>query len=136
MNQIASLSNCITVLIGEDHDPARRGDKQLVARSDCSYRLPDAATVERCIAALRDSDDQLKERPERLRALWDYQSAYFIPDTDTPAGGGTLVLGIAWYNQKYYRSRKDAWLSVVHKRIYASIGISLSSVSITHWTID
>ena len=45
----------IRVLTGEDDDDDRRGSKTVIARSDCRYYCPDAATAARCIDALRAS---------------------------------------------------------------------------------
>jgi hypothetical protein len=71
----------VRVLIGEDADSARRADKTVIARSDCRYYCPDAATVARCIEALRDSDARLRGRAEELM-LWDWECTYFEPDPE------------------------------------------------------
>jgi hypothetical protein len=123
------------VLIGEDDDPARRGDKALVAWSDCRYYCPDEATVRACVEAIRDSDERLRSRPEEMM-LWDWQSTYFQPDTDSAAGGGTILLGVAWYDEAFYHDRKDAWFGAMHRRIYAQLGIPLENVEVTHWRHD
>ena len=114
---------------------ARRGTKTVVARSDCRYYCPDAATVTRCIEALRESDERLRSRPEELM-LWDWQTTYFEPEPGNPAGGGTVLLGVAWYDTEFYQDRREAWLSAMHKRAYATIGVALEDITVTHWTLD
>jgi hypothetical protein len=98
----------VRVLVGENNDATRRGGKKLVAWSECTYYCPDTATVERCVEALRESDERLRARPEELM-LWDWQSTFFQADTDNEAGGGTVLLGVAWYDEEFYLDRRDAW---------------------------
>lgn len=125
----------VRVLTGEDADIARRAGKTVVARSDCSYYCPDAATVARCIQALQDSDERLRRRPAELM-LWDWQSTFFEPDPDNHAGGGTILLGVAWYDREFYAERHNSWLGALHKRAYAAIGVSLGDITVTHWLLD
>jgi hypothetical protein len=125
----------VRVLVGEDDDASRRGNKQLVAWSDCRYYCPDAATVERCVEALRESDERLRARPDELM-LWDWQSTFFEADHDNPAGGGTVILGVAWYDEEFYTDRRVAWFGSMHKRVYAAIGVPLENVTVTHWRRD
>jgi hypothetical protein len=125
----------VRVLIGEDEDINRRGSKQLIAWSDCRYYCPDAATARRCIDALRESDERLRARPEELM-LWDWQSTFFQADPANPAGGGTVLLGVAWYDGEFYTERRDAWFGAMHKRAYTRIGVALDNITVTHWRLD
>lgn len=125
----------VRVLVGEDDDPTRRGDKKLIAWSDCRYFCPDEATVQRCIQALRESDDRLRARPEELM-LWDWQSTFFEADPTNPARGGTVILGVAWYDDEFYTDRRDAWFGAMHRRAYTAIGVPLEDVTVTHWRRD
>jgi hypothetical protein len=122
----------VRVLTGEDTDAERRGDKKPVARSECTYYCPDEATARRCIKALEESDKRLRERPEE-QMLWDWQATYFEAEQDNPNGGGTVILGVAWYDQEFFDDRRDAWFGVMHKRIYADLGIPLENISVEHW---
>ena len=125
----------VRVLVGEDEDITRRGDKKIVAWSDCRYYSPDASTVRRCIAALRESDERLRARPEELM-LWDWQCTFFQADPANLAGGGIVLLGVAWYDEEFYTERRDAWFGAMHKRTYARIGVPLDNVTVTHWRLD
>ncbi|TYC08745.1 hypothetical protein FXF65_37725 [Actinomadura syzygii] len=121
--------------MGEDADTDRRGDKTPVARSDCRYYCPDAGTVERCVEAIRESDERLRRRPEEMM-LWDWQSTYFEADPDNEHGGGMILLGVAWYDSEFYTERRDAGFGYMHKRIYAKIGVPLENVEVVHWCLD
>lgn len=123
----------VRVLSGEDTDAARRGDKHAVARSECSYYCPDEATARRCISALEESDKRLRERPEELM-LWDWQATYFEAEQDNPNGGGTVILGVAWYDREFFDDRRDAWFGRMHQRIYQDLGIPLENITVEHWT--
>jgi hypothetical protein len=125
----------VRVLIGEDEDITRRGSKKLIAWSDCRYYCPDAATACCCIQALRESDERLRARPEELM-LWDWQSTFFQADPASPDGGGTVLLGVAWYDEEFYTERRDAWFGAMHKRAYARIGVALDNITVTHWRLD
>jgi hypothetical protein len=125
----------VRVLIGEDADAARRNGKTVIARSECTYYCPDAATVARCIEALRESDERLRGRPEE-QMLWDWECTYYEADPDNEAGGGTVILGVAWYDPAFYDDRREAWLGAMHKHVYAGIGVVLDDITVTHWRLD
>ncbi|MFC9915363.1 hypothetical protein [Streptomyces sp. NPDC127197] len=122
----------VRVLNGEDTDASRRGDKKPIARSECMYYCPDEATVRRCIDALEESDRRLRERPEELM-LWDWQATYFEAEQGNPNGGGTVILGVAWYDQAFFDDRRNAWFGAMHQRIYQQLGIPLENITVEHW---
>ncbi|MFD4143072.1 hypothetical protein [Streptomyces sp. NPDC058572] len=123
----------VRVLNGEDTDAARRGDKKPIARSECTYYCPDEATARRCIAALEESDKRLRERPEELM-LWDWRATYFEAEQGNPNGGGTVILGVAWYDMEFFNDRRDAWFGRMHQKIYQELGIPLENIEVEHWT--
>jgi hypothetical protein len=122
----------IRVLTGEDADADRRGDKHVLARSECTYYCPDEATARRCIEALRESDERLRSRPDELM-LWDWECTYFEAESDNPNGGGTVILGVAWYDQEFFDERRDAWFGRMHQEIYKRLGIPLENITVDHW---
>ncbi|MEO7195009.1 MAG: hypothetical protein ABIZ05_09320 [Pseudonocardiaceae bacterium] len=136
MNVLESTEGMVTrvrVLTGSDADPVRLAGKVPIAKSDCTYYCPDAATAERCIAALRKSDERLRTRPEE-QMLWDWECTYFEAEPGNPHGGGTVVLGVAWFDQAFFEDRCDAWCGAIHTHFYQQIGIPLEAVTVTHWT--
>ncbi|MGW5732893.1 MULTISPECIES: hypothetical protein [Streptomyces] len=124
----------VRVLSGEDTDHARRGDKTPLIRSECTYYCPDQDTAERCIKALEESDKRLRQRPAELM-LWDWQATYFEAEQGNERGGGTVILGVAWYDKAFFNDRKDAWFGVMHQQIYARLGISLDDITVQHWEL-
>jgi hypothetical protein len=122
----------VRVLSGEDTDAARRGNKKPIGRSDCTYYCPDEATARRCIEALEESDKRLRERPEELM-LWDWQATYFETEQGNPNGGGTVILGVAWYDREFFDERRDAWFGRMHQEIYKGLGIPLEDITVDHW---
>ncbi len=103
-------------------------------RSECTYYCPDAATAERCIQSLRDSDERLRSRPEE-QMLWDWQSTYWEAEIGNENGGGTVLLGVAWYDQQFFDDRRGAWFGTMHRRIYQQLGIPMEDITVTHWTL-
>lgn len=124
----------IRVLEGEGPGTARRGDKTLFAKSECTYHCRTAEIAAGVIEALRQSDDKLRARPEELM-LWDWQSTWFKADPDSAEGGGWVLLGVAWYDPEFYADRSEAYLSVMHKRIYAGLGLSVADVEVVHYLV-
>ncbi len=124
----------VRVLVGEDGDDDRRNGKVAIARSECSYYCPDEATVNRVIEALRESDERLRSRPDELM-LWDWQNTWYEADpvAVNPNGGGTVLLGVAWYDAEFFNERRAAWAGTMHKRIYANLGVPMEDIRVTHW---
>ncbi|MEV0759595.1 hypothetical protein [Nocardia sp. NPDC050435] len=125
----------IRVLVGEGPGTPRRGDKALYAMSDCRFECPTAEIAERTVAALAESDEKLRNRPEELM-LWDWANTYWEADPDNPHGGGTVILGVAWYDQAFYQERREATFGTMHKRIYERIGLPVEGISVTHYLVD
>lgn len=123
----------IRVLTGESSDPARRAGKKVVAFSDCRYVCPNKATVEACIEHLKQSDARLRERPDEMM-LWDWDNTYLEwADPDDPSMGGTIILGVAWYDREFFDDRSGAWFGALHRRIYEKIGVPMENISVEHW---
>lgn len=122
----------IRVLTGADADPVRLAGKVPIAKSDCSYYCPNAEVAERCVQALRASDERLRSRPEE-QMLWDWECTWFEPEPGNPAGGGTVILGVAWFDTEFFTERRDAWFGRMHTKIYADLGIPMDDITVTHW---
>ncbi|MGI5201355.1 hypothetical protein ACQEU6_07150 [Spirillospora sp. CA-108201] len=65
--------------------------------------------------------------------LWDWECTWFEPEPGNPAGGGTVILGVAWFDPEFFNERRDAWFGRMHTRIYADLGIPLDDITVTHW---
>ncbi|WP_329147212.1 hypothetical protein OIU91_16685 [Streptomyces sp. NBC_01456] len=120
------------VMTGEDTDPARRGAKQLVAQSTCSMHCPDQSVFERTIEALRQSDEQLRARPENEK-FYDWQSVYFDPEIGAENGAGTLVFGVAWYDEAFFAEKGSAYMSRMHTHMFSNLGVPADTVKVEHW---
>ncbi|MEU0051393.1 hypothetical protein [Streptomyces sp. NPDC006309] len=92
------------------------------------------ATARRCIQALKESDERLRLRPEELM-LWDWQVTYFEAEKGNENGGGTVLLGVAWYDRAFFDDRRDAWFGVMHQRIHKDLGIPMDDITVEHWAV-
>jgi len=131
------MSNVLTltrVLVGEDHDPERRGSKQLIAKSECRFVCHDKQTLDRCVEQIKISDEHLRNRPEEMM-LWNWQSTYVEVSGDEPNGGGTVVLGVAWYDETFFMERRDSYANPSHLAKYLDIGIPDGAITVTHWKL-
>ncbi|MEU4090181.1 hypothetical protein [Streptomyces aureus] len=123
----------VRVLSGSD---AERGeDEKPIAFSDCRYYCPDEESVRRVVDALRESDERLRSRPEELM-LWEWAATFFEAEPGNPNGGGTILLGVSWYDEEFYTERKGAWFGTMHRRIYQQLGVPMENISVTHWRAD
>ncbi|MFI1868279.1 hypothetical protein [Streptomyces jumonjinensis] len=119
------------VLVGEDTDLARRGDKPIVAQSACSMRCPSSAVFEQTMEALFLSDERLKAQPEAGK-FYDWQSVYFEPDAGVD-GVGTLHFGVAWYDEAFFAEKASAYLSVMHRKMFGALGVPMGTLKVEHW---
>lgn len=124
------------VLVGEDDDPLRRGDKRVIAMSNCRFACPDKGTLRRCVAAIRKSDEHLRNRPEEMM-LWDWQSTFVeMVGSDLDDAGATVILGVAWYDEDFFREKREAHLDSMHRTMYEAIGLPPGSIEVTHWRCE
>lgn len=119
------------VFTGEDIDPARRGSKRLVARSECTFDCKDDDTLDRCIEAIKQSDEALRNNPKKA-AMYDWQSPTVVR---RPDGGGVLTLGVAWYKEEFFEAKHDVYLNPLHHNIFGHIGIEADGIEISHWKL-
>lgn len=123
----------IRVIVGESDDPGRRGDKTVIAFSDCRYFCPDEETLVRCVEHIKASDERLRSRPQE-QMLWDWDTTWMqYNDPDDPSKGGIVFLGVAWYDRDFFDDRKDAWFGRMHTREYQEIGVPLEEVTVQHY---
>jgi len=122
----------VRVLVGEDGDPSRRGQKKLVARSECRFKCRDEETLLRCVEDVSVSVEHLRKRPGES-ALWDWQNAYCEYLNDKSGYYGTVVLGVAWYDSDFFEKNKDAYLNDRHLQKYVVIGLEPSEMQVNHW---
>jgi len=121
------------VLIGEDGDPSRRGDKTVIAMSQCRFECPDETTLNDCVAAIRRSDEQLRNRPEEMM-LWDWQNTQTERPEGDPGNGGTVLLGVAWYDEDFFNEKRESHMNEMHRALYEQIGLPPNSITVTHWS--
>lgn len=125
----------IRVIAGEGGDAEGRVGRTPVARSECTYRCATAGVAAACIEALRESGERLRQRPDEL-SLWSWTSTYFQPEAGDPYGGGDLILGVAWYDEDFYRKRRGTWLSRLRRKIYEQLNIPDTDITVRHWRPD
>ncbi|MCP4966414.1 MAG: hypothetical protein GY926_14420 [bacterium] len=97
--------------------------------------IEDDATLERCVEALRHSDERLRNRPQE-RMLWDWQLTTIDTELNSDAPGGTISLGAAWYDEEFFDEKKDAYTDPLHLAAYLDIGLESGSISVTHWRYE
>lgn len=65
--------------------------------------------------------------------LWNWTETYVEKALGDVNPGGTVILGVAWYDKQFFDSRKDAHTNPAHLLKYLDIGIPLGQIKVTHW---
>ncbi|MFE7430743.1 hypothetical protein [Streptomyces sp. NPDC057545] len=113
------------VLPGES---GRRGGRTVIAESRVEIAVSSDEALDRCIAALRASDERLAAQPDRK---YDWQSTWLERHATKP--GGTVAFGVAWYDEAFFDEKKNTYMKPDHLAMYAHIGAGDGDVSVTHW---
>ncbi|MFJ3875921.1 hypothetical protein ACIPW5_00520 [Streptomyces sp. NPDC090077] len=114
------------VLLG-DSAPGRRAGRTVVAQSHCEIDLGSDAALERCVQALRASDERLAELSD---GPYDWQRTWVERNGQA---GGKVVFDVAWYDEEFFQEKKDTFLAPEHLAMYANIGAEEGAVRVTHW---
>ncbi|MFJ5734725.1 hypothetical protein [Streptomyces microflavus] len=120
------------VMTGEDDDPARRGSKKVVGRSEVSLYCKDAATIEKTVEALRLSDAELVKRPEAEKK-YDWQCVFVQPQVGNADGAGHILFGVAWYDETFFTEKSQAYGNKMHQHMFGNLGVQEGDVEVTHW---
>jgi hypothetical protein len=104
--------------------------------STCRFACPDPDTLQRCVEAIRKSDEHLRNRPEEMM-LWDWQSTFVeMVGNEPDETGATVILGVAWYDEDFFRDKREAHLDSMHRTMYEAIGLTAGSIEVTHWRCE
>ncbi|MDX3538675.1 hypothetical protein PV721_30900 [Streptomyces sp. MB09-01] len=114
------------MLLG-DAAPGRRGDRTVVAESHVEIDVVTDDALDRCIEALRASDERLAAQPD---SLYDWNRTW-VERSDT--GGGKVIFDVVWYDEEFFEDKKDTYMSPDHLAIYTRIGAEEGSLSVSHW---
>lgn len=100
-------------------DPSHK----LIARTYCEVVFDNEDDLQKCVAALRESDERLKQRPDEW-LLWDWQATY--------REGMKIILGVNWYDLDFFRARKDAYKNPAHIQYLSRFGATPERLQIRH----
>lgn len=115
------------VILEGDSNAERRGDRTPVVVSHCEYKFSDDANLDKCIAMLRQSDVALAGQPDRK---YDWQCTMVTRFLD---GGGVIKFSVSWYDEQFFGERREVFTGGLHQRLYDTIGITSSDLTVTHW---
>lgn len=119
------------VLAGENDDPARRGDKSLIARSECALTCPNLTVVEKTIKALQASGAELRNRPASER-FYDWTSTFLEFDPARPENV-RILFGVAWYDEAFFAENFGAFGNGAPTHMFDHLGIAAEAIEVTHW---
>ena len=114
----------ILVLEGEEY--GRRGNSIPIAITKCEITFNDEDNLQRCIQAMRESDEKLKQISPNYR-YYDWQSLF--------RQGMTLIFGVAWYNKEYFESHKDVYKNEGHMKVFEKFGTKYTDFKIKHYPL-
>ncbi|PPS29010.1 hypothetical protein [Pseudomonas amygdali] len=109
------------VVIGTE----REIEKPVIALTNCTVVFSSKDELDRCIDAVRESDERLAERP--LEAVfYDWQLATVIR-------GLTMFFGVRWYDREYFDKNRDIYKNKMHDHLFSKFGVSAESFKVSHF---
>jgi hypothetical protein len=98
-------------------------ERTLVAQTSVEITFDDEALLEKCVEALRESDEELAKRPDALK-MWDWAKTFRV--------GMTIQFGVNWYDIEFFNQRKDAFKTPKHVAIYEKFGATPDQFKVVH----
>jgi hypothetical protein len=100
-------------------------ERKLVARTSVEIAFDDEANLQKCVEALRESDEELAKRPDALK-MWDWSKTFRV--------GMTIQFGVNWYDIEFefFNQRKDAFKTPKHVAIYEKFGAKPEQFNVVH----
>ncbi len=111
------------IMLLDPRDGNPRAEKP-VAETECEITFADEESLQKCVAALRESDEELKKRPDAMK-LWEWDKTYRL--------GMKIIFGVIWYDKDFFDSRRDAYRSSSHVGYYKKFGASPDDFKVTHF---
>jgi hypothetical protein len=109
-----------TVVLPGDVDVSRL----IVARSVVRITFSSDEDLEKCVAALKASDEEMRQRPAAAVSYkWDR----------TVVKDRTVHFGVVWYDRDFFAARKEAFKTPQHTGIFAKFGAKPESFSVEHY---
>jgi hypothetical protein len=103
-----------------------RGADELVARTRCEIVFDNENDLQSCVDALRESDEELKRRPDSLK-LWSWEITY--------REGMTIHFGVNWYDRAFFEQRKEAFRTDRHAAIFKKFNATPDRFKVVHEVI-
>ncbi|GAB20080.1 hypothetical protein GOEFS_105_00910 [Gordonia effusa NBRC 100432] len=110
----------------------RRKGRTPVAESKVTIVVPDAATMEKCLTALEESDRRLATMGPGTGG-YDWQIVF---REDMADGSGKVHFGVVWYDTDFYRAKREIFSASDHTSMFGRLGFTADDVSVEHWVKD
>ena len=101
----------------------QRPDKTIVARTKCEITFDDEQNLLTCVQALKESDEQMKQRPDS-QVLYNWDKVF--------REGMSIIFGVVWYDRDFFEKRKDAYTSGQHASIFDRFDVKAENFKIEH----
>ncbi|CAI6301640.1 hypothetical protein NRS6120_16320 [Bacillus subtilis] len=101
--------------------PGTETDRIPLAMTKVEIVFSNEDDVQKCIQALKDSDDQLKKDPRP----YDWQF--------TLRKGLKIYFGVNWYDLEFFKEKRNIFQNQQHGNIFASFNTSAESFVVRHY---
>lgn len=109
--------------------PERINGRSEVARSEVKITLSSDQALNTCLATLEASDQRLAEKPQK----YDWQNVWVEKEEGKP--GGNVIFGVAWYDEEFYKSKRDVYLNTDHTGLFKSFGVQAQDITVRHFEL-
>lgn len=103
----------------------RHHEKPVIALTHCEVVFSNKDELDRCIMAVKESDERLGGRP--------VAEVYYNWEPATVIRGLTMFFGVRWYDHDYFEKNRDVYKNKMHGHLFSKFGVNAESFKVSHF---
>ncbi|HEX8174715.1 MAG TPA: hypothetical protein VF543_06310 [Pyrinomonadaceae bacterium] len=111
------------VIVMNGEEDRRPRELRRVAYTRAEITFDSEKDLSKFLEIIKKTDERLSKVPDS-QVMYDWQKIR--------RRGLTVRFGVAWYDEDFYRQRKDAHLSSLHQGVLSQFGVTPESLRIEH----
>lgn len=110
------------IVVSAGQEIPNLGKRRAVATSKVAISFNDESNLKACVAALQASDVALALKGDSMY-VWELVTVT----------GNTVMFGVSWYDKSYFDSKRDAFTSKEHSKLFMKFGASADDFFVQHF---